>query len=82
MDDLYFYIQYRSNYYEIEPSDRDPKEFFIDKFLEGVRKFFGVYVDDDGQLLDDEMEPELLQEFLWKKQKIENKGRVKVDAEI
>ena len=35
----------------------DQKEFFEPYFRKGVRKFFGIYVDDNGFLLHDEQEP-------------------------
>jgi len=35
----------------------DQNEFFEPFFKSGVRKFFGIYVDDNGSLLHDEQEP-------------------------
>jgi hypothetical protein len=64
---LHKYLQYRGER-EDQPYELTPAyfaDYFAEHFGKGVRSLFGVVVNDEGQIVTDEREPEIFQD--WRK---------------
>ena len=68
--DIYYYMQFRA---EIEGVAFDLEhKWFAANFYAGIRSFFGVQLDDEGNILEDTQKPEILED--WRQMIEENES--------
>lgn len=62
LDELVSYLTYRASVEKV--AMELPLEFFAFSFIEGVRSFFGIEVNDEGRMTGDCQQPELLKNWM------------------